>query len=439
MMMLASNLSSTGSAVHHLTCVDGLVLPAWRPLTNISTGDVFARGLIYFLSMVYLFLGVSIIADRFMAAIEVITSQEKEVEITKPNGDKQVISVRIWNETVSNLTLMALGSSAPEILLSIIEIYAQDFQSGDLGPGTIVGSAAFNLFVIIAICVWVIPSPEVKKIKHLRVFCVTMIWSVFAYIWLYAILTWSSYGEVTIFEALLTFAFFPATVGTAYIADRRLLVYKYLSKQYRANRRGIIVTTEGVESNEDLEMGSTSGSKIGNNLTPGASGHRRSTVSAFRASIVAGLQEAEVNEFEKHRMEYINILKDVRRKNPDASIDEIEQIAREEIFNRLPKSRAFYRMQVCLFFLFCVHFFFFVNSSLRCDMFTRQFTYDSTCDRFSNRTFIQLLKSSHSRRVYSLLSVTIYRTLTYLLPSPLPMLLFTLTTYLLDTQSLSYQ
>ena len=31
---------------------------------------------------------------------------------------------------------MALGSSAPEILLSIIEIYAKNFESGDLGPGT---------------------------------------------------------------------------------------------------------------------------------------------------------------------------------------------------------------------------------------------------------------------------------------------------------------
>lgn len=42
--------------------------------------------------------------------------------ITKPNGETTVTTVRIWNETVSNLTLMALGSSAPEILLSVIEV-----------------------------------------------------------------------------------------------------------------------------------------------------------------------------------------------------------------------------------------------------------------------------------------------------------------------------
>lgn len=39
-----------------------------------------------------------------------------------PNGETSVATVRIWNETVSNLTLMALGSSAPEILLSVIEV-----------------------------------------------------------------------------------------------------------------------------------------------------------------------------------------------------------------------------------------------------------------------------------------------------------------------------
>ncbi len=40
-----------------------------------------------------------------------------------PNGETSVATVRIWNETVSNLTLMALGSSAPEILLSVIEVH----------------------------------------------------------------------------------------------------------------------------------------------------------------------------------------------------------------------------------------------------------------------------------------------------------------------------
>ena len=34
---------------------------------------------------------------------------------------------------------MALGSSSPEILLSVIEVCGNNFLAGDLGPGTIVG------------------------------------------------------------------------------------------------------------------------------------------------------------------------------------------------------------------------------------------------------------------------------------------------------------
>ena len=65
-----------------------------------------------------------------MTAIEVITSKEKAIIIKKITGEEVTVLVRIWNETVSNLTLMALGSSAPEILLSIIEIVGNEFVAG---------------------------------------------------------------------------------------------------------------------------------------------------------------------------------------------------------------------------------------------------------------------------------------------------------------------
>lgn len=61
------------------------------------------------------------------------------------------IEDEVWNPTVANLTLMALGSSAPEILLSTIEtIQLLESTPGELGPSTIVGSAAFNMLVITA-------------------------------------------------------------------------------------------------------------------------------------------------------------------------------------------------------------------------------------------------------------------------------------------------
>ncbi|XP_066994967.2 sodium/calcium exchanger Calx [Anabrus simplex] len=320
-------ISEASSPINNATggsqCQPGLLLPVWQPQENLSIGDRVARGIVYFFAMIYLFIGVSIVSDRFMAAIEVITSQEKEITVRKKSGETQILVVRVWNETVANLTLMALGSSAPEILLSIIEIYAKGFEAGDLGPGTIVGSAAYNLFVIIAICVCVIPDGEVRKIKHLRVFFVTATWSVFAYVWLYLILSVFSIGEVEVWESLLTFMFFPATVLTAYIADRRLLIYKYLHKSYRMNRRGVVVETEG-----EMEMAN----KINH-------------VDGGLKSLEDEAQSDDVREFEQNRREYIATLRDLRRRYPAMDLEQLEVMAQEEVLNKGPKSRAFYRIQ----------------------------------------------------------------------------------------------
>ncbi|XP_022909911.1 sodium/calcium exchanger Calx isoform X2 [Onthophagus taurus] len=289
-----------------IQCTDGLVIPCWLPLQDLTTMERICRGLVYFIALVYLFIGVSIISDRFMAAIEVITSQEREVKVRKSNGERHILVVRVWNETVANLTLMALGSSAPEILLSVIEIYAKHFEAGDLGPGTIVGSAAYNLFIIIAICVSVIPKGETRRIKHLSVFFVTATWSVFAYIWLYAILAIITPGIVEVWEALLTFIFFPATVLTAYMADRKM--YKYIRKGYRMNRRGVIVQAEA------LELGSND------------------------------LMDAE-DAHEEIKTEYITTLKELRAQHPTCDLESLERMAHELLLNRGPKSRAFYRIQ----------------------------------------------------------------------------------------------
>ena len=118
-----------------INCEDGLLIPIWPGYESMSMGDRFGRGLLYITLMVYLFIGVAIASDKFMESIEMITAQEKEVSVKDPRtGKTQVVVVKVWNETVANLTLMALGSSAPEIMLSVIEIWAKSFKAGDLGP-----------------------------------------------------------------------------------------------------------------------------------------------------------------------------------------------------------------------------------------------------------------------------------------------------------------
>uniref|UniRef100_A0A8C4HG25 Calx-beta domain-containing protein n=1 Tax=Dicentrarchus labrax TaxID=13489 RepID=A0A8C4HG25_DICLA len=318
-----SNRTTCGGVT---VCIEGVILPIWTPQNPVFT-DRLARATIYFVGLAYMFLGVSIIADRFMASIEVITSQERQITIKKPNGEKITTTVRIWNETVSNLTLMALGSSAPEILLSVVEVCGHGFNAGELGPNTIVGSAAFNMFVIIGLCVSVIPEGETRKVKHLRVFFVTATWSVFAYTWLYLILAVISPGVVEIWEGLLTLFFFPICVGLAYVADRRLLFYKYMYKRYRAGKRkGVIIETEGepeLPSKVDIEMDG----KMLNS-------HGEETGYDFK----------ELDEDEARR-EVARILKDLKQKHPEKEMEQLMELANYQVLTQQQKSRAFYRCQ----------------------------------------------------------------------------------------------
>jgi len=174
------------------------------------------RIFMYLSLLIWCFLGVAIISDHFMAAIEVITSKEKVIILLNDDGEPEEHKVLVWNETVANLTLMALGSSAPEILISIVEtigsLEKESIEDG-LGPSTIVGSAAFNLLCISAVCVIALENGEKRVIENYAVFVVTAIFSVFAYVWMYWVL---SDAIVTIFEAFVTFMLFPALVGCAY-------------------------------------------------------------------------------------------------------------------------------------------------------------------------------------------------------------------------------
>mmetsp|Transcript_26599 Transcript_26599/g.61110 ORF Transcript_26599/g.61110 Transcript_26599/m.61110 type:complete len:887 (+) Transcript_26599:194-2854(+) len=194
---------------------DGLLLPLFREDEEEWPNAV--RMILYLFGLGWCFLGVGVVSDVFMSAIEKITSKKKRV-INKTTG--RYVTVPVWNDTVSNLTLMALGSSAPEIMLSVIEIGFGGFFSGDLGPSTIIGSAAFNLLCISAVCVSAIPDGEVRFIKELSVYAITATCSVLAYLWLLVILLLTTPDVVDIWEGLLTLFYFPILVVLAFWADK---------------------------------------------------------------------------------------------------------------------------------------------------------------------------------------------------------------------------
>ena len=130
----------------------------------------------------------------------------------------------VWNETVANLTLMALGSSAPEILISVLGTVAECTKEPpqappDLGPATIVGSAAFNLLVITGLSIYAVDD-EPKRIEKLSVFFLTGASSIFAYLWMYICLELSSKDVISMAEAWITFVFFWLLILCAYTMDR---------------------------------------------------------------------------------------------------------------------------------------------------------------------------------------------------------------------------
>jgi solute carrier family 8 (sodium/calcium exchanger) len=119
---------------------------------------------------------------------------------------------------------MALGSSAPEILLSVLGTVGDiEAVPSKLGPSTIVGSAAFNLLVISGVSIAAVGTqtdPEFKKVFDMKVFSVTAVMSIFAYIWLYVTLQTSSFEVIESWEAWSTFTFFFILIGMAFGADR---------------------------------------------------------------------------------------------------------------------------------------------------------------------------------------------------------------------------
>lgn len=121
---------------------------------------------------------------------------------------------------MATLTLMALGSSAPEIFLSVIGTLSDiEAVPPELGPSTIVGSAAFNLLIISAVSIASVGGKdnEIKKIDDLWVYSVTTTFSLWAYIWMW-ICVEDSY--ITVFEGIITVAQMALMLVVSYAADR---------------------------------------------------------------------------------------------------------------------------------------------------------------------------------------------------------------------------
>lgn len=284
----------------------GMVLPLFLEVT----WPWQLRAVLYLIGLLYSFFGIAIVSDLFMGAVEKITSATKQVKLAGSGDDEpDVIEMPVWNGTVANLTLMALGSSAPEICLAIIGVIGNNFESDALGPGTIVGSAAFNLLAISAVCIFSIPSGETRRIENFVVFCITASFSLFAYIWLVIVLKVSSPDKVDIWEAVLTFLFFPILVCIAYAGDKGYFNKLFCQKENQ----------ESAEKPEQLELGETE-AMLGKNKVKGS------------LVDIADQQTA-----------IVGLLKDIRM-NKNLSEDEVALLAAEQMADSKTKSLMYYRI-----------------------------------------------------------------------------------------------
>eukprot|EP01044_Picomonas_judraskeda_P010317 COSAG03_NODE_1317_length_4341_cov_3.144272_1_plen_144_part_10 len=122
---------------------------------------------------------------------------------------------------------------------------------------TVVGSAAFNLLLVSAICVAAVPDGETRAIRNHGVFFVTAVASILAYAWLIAILAVWTPDVVTVWEAVLTLTFLPALVHLSYSADKGDLQKRLVDL---AEVLAIIKPAEElVKKGEVVEKGETAG------------------------------------------------------------------------------------------------------------------------------------------------------------------------------------
>ena len=127
-----------GSAESEETChVNGLADPLGNSL------DQWYDSLIYFLGCFYLFYGLGFVCEEyFVAAIE------------------RIISEYSIPPDVAGATLMAAGSSSPELFAAIVGIFMSEDSAA--GTGTVVGSAIFNQLFMLGGALILSPTPSIE-------------------------------------------------------------------------------------------------------------------------------------------------------------------------------------------------------------------------------------------------------------------------------------
>jgi len=116
----------------------------------------------------------------------------------------------VWRlpPNVAGASLMAMGSSAPELAIALIALFSGSGEHSDMGIGTIVGSAVFNILVITGASAIVRPA---------RITIPVVLRDTVAYLFSVALLIYCiSDGSINIFEAVIFLAFYGTYIGVLF-------------------------------------------------------------------------------------------------------------------------------------------------------------------------------------------------------------------------------
>lgn len=124
---IVENIAGVSNILGLEKCESYLLFPGETAL-----GNGF-RALIYFLGLAYCFIGLSAITARFFRSMENVVKQTRKVVEIDPSTNAEIVRYeKVWNYTIADITLLAFGTSFPQISLATIDALR---NIGDLYAG----------------------------------------------------------------------------------------------------------------------------------------------------------------------------------------------------------------------------------------------------------------------------------------------------------------
>ncbi|XP_033638321.1 sodium/potassium/calcium exchanger 4-like [Asterias rubens] len=255
---------------------------------------------IYIILIFVLFISLAIICDDFFVPSLEAISERLEL-----------------SEDVAGATFMAAGSSAPELFISIIGVS----KESDVGVGTIVGSAVFNILIIIALTAAL--AGQVLKLdwRPLVRDCISYGISIICFI----IFAWD--GVIEIYEAIILLGLYVAYIVLMKLNSR------IMNLSCKRCRRGQVEPIESGLGQDDMAGSSTKVVTSGDEaFTPAVqlqkhtSVHSDRKMSVISNKSIAGVPPSASNKHIFHHVKHGELAanftssqNDVKRQNEDDS------------------------------------------------------------------------------------------------------------------------